>query len=92
MTFKSLVIRIGTDITLLLDWHRTQHLTPFHIWVEIDGSHLVLTSPEDEPRRIEVAPETELLFFGSTLYHELTDNRLAIDLQVKKTDQKEQLQ
>ena len=86
------VIRVGTDVTLLLDWERKQHSKPFHIWVEVDGSHVVLTSPDDEPRTIEVVPEAELLLYGSTLYHELADNRLAIDLQVKHTDQKEQLQ
>ena len=86
------VIRVGTDVTLLLDWERKQHSKPFHIWVEVDGSHVVLTSPDDEPRTIEVVPEAELLLYGSTLYHELADNRLAIDLQVKHTDQKEQPQ
>ena len=86
------IIRVGRGVTLLLDWQHTQHLTPFHIWVEVDGSNVVLNSPVSEPRTIEVVLEAELVFFGSTLYHELTDNRLAIDLQVKKTDQKEQLQ
>ena len=86
------VIRVGSDVTLLLDWQHTQHLTPFHIWVEVDGSNVVLNSPVSEPRTIEVVLEAELVFFGSTLYHELADNRLAIDLQVKHTDQKEQLQ
>ena len=86
------IIRVGRDVTLLLDWQHTQHLTPFHIWVEVDGSNVVLNSPVSEPRTIEVVLEAELVFFGSTLYHELTDNRLAIDLQVKHTDQKEQPQ
>ena len=86
------VIRVGTDVTLLLDWERKQRSIPFHIWVEVDGSNVVLNSPVSEPRTIEVVLETELVFFGSTLYHEHNTNRLAIDLQVKHTDQKEQPQ
>ena len=76
-------IRVGMDVTLLLDWERKNYATPFHIWVEVDGSQVVLYSPGSEPRRIEVVPEAELLFYGSTLYHEHNDNRLVIDLQVK---------
>ena len=87
------VIRVGSDVTLLLDWKPNTTSIPFHIWVEVDGSNVVLNSPDDEPRTIEVVPEAELLLYGSTLYHELTDNRLvAIDLQVKNLDQKEQPQ
>ena len=86
------IIRVGRDVTLLLDWQHTQHLTPFHIWVEVDGSNVVLNSPVSEPRTIEVVLETELVFFGSTLYHEHNTNRLAIDLQVKNPDEKEQPQ
>ena len=86
------VIRVGSDVTLLLDWKPNTTSIPFHIWVEVDGSNVVLNSPDDEPRTIEVVPEAELLLYGSTLYHELTDNRLVIDLQIKNLDQKEQPQ
>ena len=79
-------IRVGMDVTLLLDWERRKRVVPFHIWVEVDGSDVVLYSPLNEPRRIEVVPGAELLLYGSTLYHEHNQNRLAIDLQVKPTE------
>ena len=79
-------IRVGTDVTLLLDWDRRKRAVPFHIWVEVDGGDVVLYSPLNEPRRIEVVPGAELLLYGSTLYHEHHQNRLAIDLQVKTSD------
>ena len=80
------VIRFGTDVTLLLDWERKNNSLPFHIWIEVDGSNVVLHSPGNEPRTIEVVPDETLAFYGSTLYHELKDNRLAIDLQVQKSE------
>lgn len=80
------VIRIGMDVTLLLDWQHRQRAVPFHIWVEVDSSNVVLFSPGNPPRTIEVAPGAELLFYGSTLTHEHNENRLAIDLQVKPFD------
>ena len=80
------VIRVGMDVTLLLDWERRKRAVPFHIWVEVDGSNVVLYSPGNPPRTIEVIPGAELMFYGSTLTHEMTDNRLAIDLQVKNDD------
>ena len=86
------VIRVGSDVTLLLDWKPNTTSIPFHIWVEVDGSNVVLNSPVSAPRTIEVVLEAELVFFGSTLYHEHNTNRLAIDLQVKHTDQKERPQ
>ena len=76
------VIRLGMDVTLLLDWERRQDTLPFHLWIEVEGSNVTLLSLNNEPRTIEVVPEQTLIFYGSTLYHELTDNRLAIDLQV----------
>ena len=86
------VIRVGSDVTLLLDWKPNTTSIPFHIWVEVDGSNVVLNSPNTDSRTIEVVLETELVFFGSTLYHEHNTNRLAIDLQVKNPDEKEQPQ
>ena len=80
------VIRVGLDVTLLLDWERRQNVLPFHLWIEVDGSDVVLYSPNNEPRTIEVVPDEILIFYGSTLYHELTENRLAIDLQVQKKE------
>ena len=77
------VIRVGSDVTLLLDWKPNTTAIPFHIWIEVDGSNVVLNSPVSAPRTIEVVLEAELVFFGSTLYHEHNTNRLAIDLQVK---------
>ena len=79
-------IRVGMDVTLLLDWQRRKRAVPFHIWVEVDGSDVVLYSPLNEPRRIEVVPGAELLLYGSTLYHEHHQNRLAIDLQVSRSE------
>ena len=79
-------IRVGMDVTLLLDWERRKRSVPFHIWVEVDGGDVVLYSPLNEPRRIEVVPDAELLLYGSTLYHEHNDNRLAIDLQVSHSE------
>ena len=79
-------IRVGTDVTLLLDWERRKQDVPFHIWVEVDGSNVVLYSPGSTPRTIEVVPGGELMFYGSTLYHEHNESRLAIDLQVKSGD------
>jgi len=80
------VIRIGMDVTLLLDWKHRQRAGPFHISVEVDGSNVALSSPGNPPRTIEVVPGAELLFYGSTLTHEHDENRLAIDLQVKPFD------
>ena len=80
------VIRVGMDVTLLLDWERGKRAVPFHIWIEVDGSDVVLSSPHNPPRTIEVVPGAELLFYGSTLTHEHNESRLAIDLQVKLTD------
>ena len=80
------VIRIGMDVTLLLDWERRKRTVPFHIWVEVDKGNVRLLSPMNQPRTIEVVPGGELLLYGSTLYHETTNNRLAIDLQVQPTD------
>ena len=80
------VIRVGMDVTLLLEWERRQRAGPFHIYVEVDSSNVVLYSPGNPPRTIEVVPGAELLFYGSTLYYERIDNRLAIDLQVKNDD------
>ena len=80
------VIRVGVDVTLLLDWGHTESRTPFHLWIEVDGSDVVLYSPNNELRTIEVVPDEILIFYGSTLYHELTENRLAIDLQVQKKE------
>ena len=85
------VIRVGVDVTLLLDWERRQNALPFHLWIEVDGSDVVLYSPNNEPRTIEVVPDEILIFYGSTLYHELTENRLAIDLQVQNNDRTEKL-
>ena len=80
------VIRIGMDVTLLLDWKPNATPIPFHLWVEVDGSDVILRSPGSVPRSIEVVPDEILMLFGSTLYHELTDNRLAIDMQVQKNE------
>ena len=76
------VIRVGTDVTVLLDWDNTTSALPFHLWVSVEGSDVVLHSPNNVSRQIEVVPGEVLTLYGSTLYHELVDNRLAIDLQV----------
>ena len=80
------VIRVGVDVTLLLDWKPNTTAAPFHLWIEVDGSDVFLHSPGNTPRSIEVVPDETLMFFGSTLYNELTDNRLVIDLQVQKSE------
>ena len=77
------VVRVGTDVTMLLDWEPNETTIPFHLWVEVDGSDVVLHSPGSVPRGIEVVPNETLILYGSTLYHELTNNRLAVDLQVQ---------
>ena len=79
------VIRLGLDVTLLLDWEHRQDVLPFHLWIEVEGGNVTLLSPNNEPRTIEVVPEESLILFGSNLYHEREDNRLAIDLQVKSS-------
>ena len=76
------VLRVGMDVTLLLDWERRDRGQPFHIWIEVDGSDVVLRSVGDTPRRIQIVPDATLHLFGSTLYHERGESRLAIDLQV----------
>ena len=76
------VVRIGNDVTVLLDWHNTKSAIPFHLWVSVDNGNLVLHSPNNEPRTIEVLPSQTLSLFGSVIYHELEDNRLVIDMQV----------
>ena len=76
-------VRVGTDVTMLLDWKPNTTPIPFHLWVEVDGSDVILRSPGSVPRGIEVVPNETLVLYGSTLYHELTNNRLAIDLQVE---------
>ena len=81
------VIRVGMDVSLLLDWERRKRAVPFHIWIEVDGSSVTLYSPGNKPRTIEVIPGAELLFYGSTLYHEHNQNRLAVDLQVKQLEE-----
>ena len=78
------IIRLGSDITLLLDWRANETPGfPFHIWIEADINNVTLNSPSGESRKIEVILDGELLLYGSTLYHEHNQNRLVIDLQVK---------
>ena len=79
-------VRVGTDVTMLLDWKPNETTIPFHLWVEVDGGDVVLHSPGSVPRGIEVVPNETLVLYGSTLYHELTNNRLAVDLQVHKSE------
>ena len=77
------VIRIGDiDITAILAWENRLPGTPFHLWVSVEDGNLVLHSPDNEPRTVEILRNQKLSLFGSTLYHEASDNRLAIDLQV----------
>ena len=83
------VVRIGTDITAILAWENRLPDTPFHLWVSVEDGNLILHSPDNEPRTVEILPNQALLFFGSTLYHEASDNRLAIDLQVETDKPKE---
>ena len=83
------VVRIGTDITAILAWENRLPDTPFHLWVSVEDGNLILHSPDNEPRTVEILPNQTLSFFGSTLYHEASDNRLAIDLQVETDKPKE---
>ena len=82
-------IRIGNDITILLDWDKTKSELPFHLWVSVEDGNLILHAPDNEPRTVEILPNQALSLFGSTLYHEASDNRLAIDLQVETDNPKE---
>ena len=83
------VVRIGTDITAILAWENRLPDKPFHLWVSVEDGNLILHSPDNEPRTVEILPNQALSLFGSTLYHEASDNRLAIDLQVETDKPKE---
>lgn len=76
-------IRIGNDVTVLLDWHANETGTPFHFEVRAEGGDLLLSAPNTKLRRIQIVSEGMLTLFGSTLYRETDGNRLAIDGQVE---------